>query len=149
MIPRAQQFLELYAKSLDKRQALQDSGLGARMLRKLTEPRFVEYDSDFTEGYLEVEEELMQSMLQVAVGVAHSSSRQKLSAAKFSYATAKSEIERVEVSHVRWLEDAGRERLLAERNVEKLDEPRSGTGPMSIEEMKSGGGAFAKAGTGD
>lgn len=147
MIPEAESFLDLYREDLDKLQAFKESGLSARMLRKLTEPRFVEYDKVFTEAYLEIEEGFRATMVQVAVGVALSNSRQRLSAAKFATGISDKEVDRVEQAHIRWLENAARERKLAERQSGELDGGEGG-GPRTIEEMKRGGGAFGRTGTG-
>lgn len=106
----------------------------------MTEPRFLDYDEEFTEGLLEVEEALKASMLGIALEVAHSDGRQRLSAARFLHQEAEAEVQRVEEAHIRWLKDQAREQVLAGRSAKEI----KSTGGMTIEEMKSGGGSFAR-----
>lgn len=138
----AERFLELYAESYDKGAALKESGLTARLLRKMTEPRWIEYDEAFTEGFLEVEEELKAQMFSVARGVAMSDSRQKLGAAKWLAGEVDKTIERVELAHIRFLEDRAREMLTGNRESKRIG--GNGGGTLSIEEMKGSGGRFQK-----
>lgn len=140
MEPVAEVFLEVYGKTLDKSRALRDSGLPARMLRKLTEPRFAEYHQGFTERYLEIEDELRAEMVNVAREVTQDpKSRQKLNAAKFIANECQIEVERVEKAHVRWLENQAKERKLGSSQFKEL-----GDGAVSLEEVKRGSGSFAK-----
>lgn len=137
----AELFLELYGGSLDKREALKESGLGARDIRKMTEPRFLDYDEEFTEGFLQIEELVKAEMMSIALAVAHSDGRQRLAAARWLAGETDREVDRVETAHVRWLEDRAREQALAGRDAKEIG--GNGTG-SSIEEMKSGGGSFAR-----
>lgn len=141
MTPEAESFLEEYAESLDKPKSLKASGLAARLLRKMTEPRFAEYDNTFTEAFLGIEETLKAEMVGVAKEVAESDSRQKLGAAKWLAGEVDREVKRVEDAHIRWLEDQARERALGAPRAEKRLPGDSGV--KSIEDMKSGGGSFS------
>lgn len=136
MIKKARVFLDQYWESLDKKSACDKAGLSARDVRKLTEPRFVQYDAKFAEEYLCIQEEIREYMMSLATGIARGQSRQAFPAMKFVHGEATSESNRVEEAHIRWLEEQAKDGMLEDGSRKKL------VGVVSLAEVKKGDGSF-------
>ena len=130
MTPKARKFLDCFRETYNYGKALRESGYNARLIRKLTEPRFtVEYDEEFASEYMELMDELRAAMMDIGYEVAVSDSRQKLTAAKWVAANAEAEHDRVEAAHIKYLEEGARKSL-------------TGSHGLSLEGVKGGDGGF-------
>jgi len=122
MIEQAKIFLEIFAQDLDRYRAHKESGLDPRTVRKLTEPRFAQYDPEFTDQYLgliaKIDEEMFAAQLVIARTPEHP---QHLTASREVSKAMRYEYERVELAHIEYLMEEGRKRLMGSTKAKLLD----------------------------